>query len=186
MKRSLFFFLSLFLHSSMLMAGTFYVVTAPTVEVTTGVTSFEMIYVEEAKSEETKEKAADPDPLVLKEEKKAEEKKEEKPKEAPAASHAQSEGVEWVEPRYQKNPPPVYPRRAVFRKEEGFVFLVVDLDERGLPLAVEVEKSSGFSLLDEAALRAVRRWRFVPAKRGNFYVKSRCRVPVSFKIVQIY
>ena len=51
--------------------------------------------------------------------------------------------------------------------EEGKVLLKVRVLPDGNPASVDVEKSSSFGRLDEAARQAVARWRFVPAKRGD-------------------
>ena len=65
-------------------------------------------------------------------------------------------------------------------KKEGR--LVVYINKEGLPTSIEVEKSSGFYLLDRAAVKAVWKWQFVPAKRGRISVDSKVRVPVQFRI----
>lgn len=103
----------------------------------------------------------------------------------PAAALALVEGVEWLEqPQYAQNPPPAYPREAFWRNQQGRVQLLVDLDARGRPTQVAIERSSGFVLLDTAAAAAVRRWRFVPARRWGLPVASRTRVPIVFRIVE--
>ncbi len=45
-----------------------------------------------------------------------------------------------------------------------------------------VEVSSGFPRLDEAAVAAVRVWRFVPAKRRGEAVEMRHRIPIRFEL----
>ncbi len=80
------------------------------------------------------------------------------------------------------NPKPGYPRVALRRGIEGLVLLRVDVDARGRPLAVRVKKSAGFRPLDIAALRAVRRWRFVPAQRNGVAVRASVDVPVRFRL----
>jgi len=52
----------------------------------------------------------------------------------------------------------------------------------GKPDTVELVKSSGKDALDEAAVAAVKRWTFVPAKRGDQAVVSSVIVPVTFKL----
>jgi periplasmic protein TonB len=47
---------------------------------------------------------------------------------------------------------------------------------------VLVYRSSGISRLDDAALAAVKRWRFVPAKRGAQTVESWVLVPIEFEL----
>jgi TonB family protein len=55
---------------------------------------------------------------------------------------------------------PAYPLVARRRGEEGKVLLRVNLSQSGAVKDVTVQESSGFELLDRAALKAVRRWRF--------------------------
>jgi protein TonB len=45
---------------------------------------------------------------------------------------------------------------------------------------IAVFRSSGFSLLDQAAVAAVRGWLFEPASRNGFPVAARVEVPVHF------
>ena len=66
-------------------------------------------------------------------------------------------------------------------KEEGTVFLFVQVSAEGTAVTVQVRQSSGFERLDEAALAAVRQWRFVPAKRGAVAVAASVIVPIQFK-----
>lgn len=82
------------------------------------------------------------------------------------------------------NPLPRYPTAARRRGVEGTVTLAVRVSADGLPRAVEVARSSGSALLDEAALEAVRRWRFRPARRGAEAVEGRVNVPITFRLVE--
>ena len=52
----------------------------------------------------------------------------------------------------------------------------------GQAASVGLEKSSGHSSLDEAALAAVKSWRFVPARQGAQAVEAPYVVPVVFKL----
>ena len=83
---------------------------------------------------------------------------------------------------YLSNPAPVYPRRSRMLEEEGTVKLKVHVSAEGNALGVQLFKSSGFSRLDDAALNAVKDWRFVPAKRGDQSIEGWVIVPVSFKL----
>ena len=65
------------------------------------------------------------------------------------------------------NPKPVYPAVSRRLKEEGTVVLDVFILADGSVGELRVKRSSGFSRLDEAALAAVRRWKYVPARRGS-------------------
>ena len=83
---------------------------------------------------------------------------------------------------YLNNPPPIYPPVARRQNVEGEVMLKVAVSENGLADAVEIKTSSGSVLLDNAAIDAVRRWRFIPAKQNNMPVVASVIVPVVFKI----
>jgi protein TonB len=80
------------------------------------------------------------------------------------------------------NSKPVYPELARQRGQEGLVILDVDVDERGYAVKVAVKRSSGFSLLDDAALKRVGRWRFRPAQAGGISVAGHVLVPVEFRL----
>jgi len=79
-------------------------------------------------------------------------------------------------------PPPRYPRWARDRGQEGLVVLAVDVDVGGRAVAVAVTRSSGFTVLDEAARAAVRRWRFEPARAAGVPVASRTDVTIRFEL----
>lgn len=83
---------------------------------------------------------------------------------------------------YLANPAPVYPLVARRLREQGTVLLLVQVSAGGDPLQVSVQKSSGHPRLDEAALDAVRRWRFVPARRGDQPVAAPVIVPLVFEL----
>lgn len=83
---------------------------------------------------------------------------------------------------YLKNPQPDYPLVSRRRHEEGTVLLLVQVSADGAPAQVTVERTSGFSRLDVAALQAVLRWRFVPARRGPDAVVAWVVVPIEFSL----
>lgn len=56
-----------------------------------------------------------------------------------------------------------YPEEAIARGLEGEVLVLIVIDEGGRVIAARVEQGSGHRLLDEAALRAVRSLRSLPA-----------------------
>jgi protein TonB len=64
------------------------------------------------------------------------------------------------------------------------VVLSVLVSAQGTVIRVDVKQSSGFDLLDDAALRAVRQWQFDPARVGSRAVKCETEVPVQFKLVR--
>jgi protein TonB len=86
-----------------------------------------------------------------------------------------------VDPNYLHRPNPVYPALSKRLREEGTVLLRVNLDAQGIVLDLTIEKSSSFQRLDQAALEAVKQWRFIPAKRGQEAMPSSALVPIEFK-----
>ncbi len=81
---------------------------------------------------------------------------------------------------YLKNPKPTYPALAQRRSMQGIVLLLVEVSINGKPTRVSVKKGSGYAILDKAALRAVRKWEFAPAKRGGNPVAASIEVPIRF------
>lgn len=83
---------------------------------------------------------------------------------------------------YLHNPKPEYPAAAKQRGWEGTVRLRVKVSASGAAEQVDIQQSSGYDLLDDAALEAVRQWRFVPAKRGDTPIASSVVVPLVFRL----
>ncbi len=83
---------------------------------------------------------------------------------------------------YLQNPRPPYPAMSRRLGEVGRVVLRVMVEADGLPSRVEVRRSSGFPRLDDAALEAVKKWKFVPAKRGDEAVAGAVDVPIDFSL----
>ena len=83
---------------------------------------------------------------------------------------------------YLKNPAPEYPQLAQRRGWEGTVLLRVEVLPSGAPGQIQIQKSSGRDALDAAALAAVKRWRFVPAKQGDVAQTGWVSVPIDFKL----
>nr|WP_092073035.1 energy transducer TonB [Dendrosporobacter quercicolus]NSL48801.1 energy transducer TonB [Dendrosporobacter quercicolus DSM 1736]SDM53153.1 outer membrane transport energization protein TonB [Dendrosporobacter quercicolus] len=79
---------------------------------------------------------------------------------------------------------PSYPPAARKAGHEGVAVLRVKVLSNGRPDEVSVTSSSGSPLLDDAAVSAVRKWRFIPAKdrRSGKTVPAFIRLPVSFKL----
>ncbi|MFH7390911.1 energy transducer TonB [Pseudomonas syringae pv. tagetis] len=80
------------------------------------------------------------------------------------------------------NPPPEYPGLALRRSWEGRVILRIKVLPNGRAGAVEVTKSSGKPVLDEAAVEAVRNWKFIPAKRGDTPIEGFATQTIDFKL----
>lgn len=83
---------------------------------------------------------------------------------------------------YLQNPAPVYPAMSRRLGEEGRVMLRVFVESSGSPSKLEIRTSSGSSRLDQSALEAVRRWKFVPARRGDEAVAAWVVVPIVFNL----
>jgi protein TonB len=83
---------------------------------------------------------------------------------------------------YLNNPPPAYPLESRQTGEQGRVVLRVFVNESGLPQEIQVRTSSGFSRLDNTAQETVRRWKFVPARRGDTAVGAWVLVPMTFRL----
>jgi len=64
------------------------------------------------------------------------------------------------------------------------VLVRVDVSADGAPTTVSVAQSSGASSLDDAAVAAVRQWRFVPASQGDQPMAGSAEVPVEFRLEQ--
>jgi len=66
-----------------------------------------------------------------------------------------------------------YPRAALIQKLEGNVLLYVIVGEDGVPTSVTIKESSGFPILDRAALDWVRnKWRWGPGPVRHYLVPS--------------
>ncbi|MBI4597609.1 MAG: energy transducer TonB [Candidatus Omnitrophica bacterium] len=86
-------------------------------------------------------------------------------------------------PGYLRNPAPVYPWLARQRGDEGTVILRTEVLSTGRCGQLDVLSSSGSSLLDAAALKAVRQWQFKPAKRGMSSVAVWVEIPITFQLI---
>ena len=82
-------------------------------------------------------------------------------------------------PRVLKKVYPKYPDVARRAGHEGHVTIEFTVDVDGKPVDIQVVKPIG-SGFDEAAIEAVKKWRFAPAKRGGEHVPMRVRLPIRF------
>lgn len=119
-------------------------------------------------------------PPVPAREEPSEENKGAEPKQSSEIATVGEQGV--VSPDYIYTTKPSYPLEA--RKEglEGKVILKVLVEKNGQTRKVELAKSSGHSVLDQEALRAVEKWRFRPAKRDGEIIACWVFIPLSFKM----
>ncbi len=91
-------------------------------------------------------------------------------------------GNRIFEAKYRKQTAPIYPTRALELGYQGNVTLHAEIMPSGLPRELKVVKSSGYSLLDKAALAAVKKWEFEPTHMNGNAMVSWVRVPVNFVI----
>ncbi len=81
-----------------------------------------------------------------------------------------------------ETPAPRYPDIARIVRKEGAVVLSATIAADGKVVDIEVEKGMG-PLLDQAAIDAVSRWRYVPARIGERRVAVILRVTVTFRLL---
>jgi protein TonB len=75
---------------------------------------------------------------------------------------------------------PKYPESARRQGITGTSLLLFEVLANGTVGDVQVERSAGHSDLDQAAVEAVKKWRFDPARRGNQPIAVWLRMPVRF------
>jgi protein TonB len=92
------------------------------------------------------------------------------------------EPSETARPDHAHNPPPDYPPLARRYGLSGRVIMRVLVEASGEAREVIVASSSGHELLDRAALKSVRDWRFLPARRGAQAFAAWVEFPVRFEL----
>ena len=85
-------------------------------------------------------------------------------------------------PRYLNAARPAYPILARMRGYEGMVLLAVQVLTDGRAGEVRIKKSSGYALLDQSALNAVRAWRFEPARKMDTPLVMTVDIPIRFSL----
>ena len=105
---------------------------------------------------------------------------------APPATASASEAV--IPPNfvaaYLDNPAPDYPSISRNLGEHGRVMLRVYVNTEGEGAEIEIDRSSGYERLDRAAVDAVHRWRFIPAKQGSQAIAAWVLIPINFNLSQ--
>ncbi|MBI4621145.1 MAG: energy transducer TonB [Desulfobacterales bacterium] len=100
----------------------------------------------------------------------------------PQRQNSQPHDVEFgtaIGPKFLHRELPIYPMIARRLGKEGEVVLRLTLDERGNLLNVEVVKNAGYGFT-EAAVEAVKRSTFLPAKKDGRTIVSRAILPIRF------
>ncbi len=94
----------------------------------------------------------------------------------------QSLGTDRTAPSFSTSPPPTYPAIAIRNNWEGTVLLRVYINQNGSVDEVEVARSSGYPVLDGAAVNAVRRWSGSPATERGREIATVELLPVQFRL----
>ncbi|MFC7521682.1 energy transducer TonB [Xanthomonas populi] len=98
-----------------------------------------------------------------------------------SSQQASAPAIEPTELAAVKTPPPEYSPQLACAGVGGTSVLRVVIGIDGTPTDVSVAQSSGQSVLDEAAQKRVREWKFKPATRNGQTVPQTIQVPVAFK-----
>jgi len=101
---------------------------------------------------------------------------------SPSASLVTAQPRQTARPDHAHSPKPAYPLALRDLGVSGVVWLRVWVDSTGRPREIELAKGSGYRLFDEAALRAVQHWRFIPAKNEQQSLASWVEFAVRFEI----
>ena len=91
-------------------------------------------------------------------------------------------GVSVIPPRYRINPSPHYPDIARRRGYEGTVIIDALVTRNGRVSDTRIIKSSGYSVLDRSAIKAIKRWIFVPGTQNGKSIEMWVRIPVRFQL----
>jgi TonB family protein len=92
----------------------------------------------------------------------------------------QIEGIYNAPPKLFFGPPPEYPDALIGRNVEGRVTIALDISTTGAVLDPIVKEAS-LPEFGEAALKAVRQWRFLPRIKDGIPVAAKVVLPLSFK-----
>lgn len=95
---------------------------------------------------------------------------------------AASTGVTIPAAYAARNRKPDYPLMSRRYNEQGTVVLRVLVNADGSAGEVFVRKSSGYPLLDQSALTAVRDWRFAAATRDGKPVSEWYEIPIPYTL----
>lgn len=115
-------------------------------------------------------------------------KVEPSPQQQNAQATAAKQGVShqplMVEKPSFLSPPskPRYPRLAQRKGIEGTATYEIWLDANGNQLKQNLISSSGATMLDKAALDAIKKWQFSPQKVNGISIAHRVQVPIRFQL----
>ncbi len=84
-----------------------------------------------------------------------------------------------------KNPHPPYPLIARKRGWQGKIILNVLVNQNGYVEKINIERSSGFEILDKVSLNTIKKWQFIPAKYKDKNVTDKLNIPVKFVLSEL-
>jgi protein TonB len=85
-----------------------------------------------------------------------------------------------VKVTYAPDPADYYPAQSRRNNEEGRAMVHICVDERGRVATAAIDGSSGHALLDDAAVKLAKLYRFKPATQGGKPVQQCTGLPVKF------
>lgn len=78
---------------------------------------------------------------------------------------------------------PIYPRKALRRKIQGFVLLSFDIDQYGTPKNIKVTEAQPAKIFNREALKALKKWKYQPMiVNGVAQERSNQQIKLEFKI----
>jgi TonB family protein len=83
-------------------------------------------------------------------------------------------------PLYRENAPPSYPEIARVSGYEGIVLVLAEILPDGRVGNMKIRKSSGYAILDQSAIEAVKPWKFEPAKKSGNPFTVWVELPIKF------
>ena len=90
--------------------------------------------------------------------------------------------IQEAKPLSFANQPPEYPRIGRVRGYQGTVILNVLVSQRGTVSQIRIKKSSGYWILDTAAIKAVKDWKFEPGRNKGEIVQMWVEQPIRFQL----
>jgi protein TonB len=87
-------------------------------------------------------------------------------------------------PQPYYNPAPNFPPELLAARQSGIVLLCITVSETGQVTACTVQRSSGHSSFDDAALQTITKWRFQPAIRFGIPVATKVLCPIRFQFLE--
>ena len=106
-----------------------------------------------------------------------------RPKTTRSTGHPAAAARGEATPSPHGNPRPEYPDFARRKGWQGECLLRVTVTPEGTANDVSVHRSSGYAILDQSAVAAVRRWRFLPRVVAGQHLASTIEVPVNFSLL---